>query len=306
MIRDGSYAGARVRVSRAPALSRWVWLVVFLGPYLVGLGVFVVGPILAGFGLSFANWDVFGKVSFAGLTNFGALLTDPLFWRALVNTLYYVGMVVPVEIAVALALALLVQGAFVGAAAYRAVFFLPSVLSLAVIGLLWSWLYTPTYGLLNQLLNVGQIPTPAWLATPEWALPAVAITTIWRNAGYYMAIYVAALQVVPRELNEAASLDGATALQRLRYVTLPLLSPTTFMIGIVATIWAFQVFDLTYIMTRGGPSNATLTLVYYIYLAGFEWGRMGYASALAVALFIVTMALTLLYFASQRRWVHYA
>jgi multiple sugar transport system permease protein len=306
MIRSRPYTGARVTVGRASAVPRWVWPAVFLGPYMVGLAMFVVGPILAGFGLSFARWDLFGKPAFAGLTNFATLVTDPLFWKALVNTLYYVALVVPVEIAVALGLALLVQGARAGAAAYRTMFFLPSVLSLAVIGLLWSWLYAPVYGLLNQVLQAGRIPAPAWLATPEWALPAVAITTIWRNAGYYMAIYIAALQAIPHELHEAAALDGTSAWQRLRHITVPLLSPATFMIGVVATIWAFQVFDLTYIMTRGGPSNATLTLVYYIYLAGFQWGRMGYASALAVALFIVTIALTLGYFASQRRWVYYA
>ena len=306
MLRSGSYAGTPVTVGRVTALPRWIWPAVFLGPYVLGLVVFVLAPIAAGFGISFARWDFFGTLSFAGLANFAVLVIDPVFWKALLNTLYYVVMVVPVEIAVALALALLVQGVRIGAAAYRSLFFLPSVLSLAVIGLLWSWLYTPTYGLLNQLLNVGRLPAPAWLATPEWALPAVAITTIWRNAGYYMAIYVAALQGIPRELNEAAALDGTTAWQRLRHVTIPLLSPATFMIGVVATIWAFQVFDLTYMMTRGGPSNATLTLVYYIYLAGFQWGRMGYASAVAVALFVVTMILTLGYFASQRRWVHYA
>ncbi|MCL5074614.1 MAG: sugar ABC transporter permease [Chloroflexi bacterium] len=300
-----SWLGRALKAIRSPKMANAGWTLFFLLPYLIGLVVFVAGPIIAAFAISFTRWDILTAPIFIGLKNYQNLIQDELFWQSLYNTLYYIVLIVPAEILLAFFLALAINRSLGGITVYRAVLFMPFVLSLASIGLLWAWLYSPDFGLINYALKSLHLPTLTWLANTTWAMPAIVLTSVWRNAGYYMVIFLAGLQGIPGELYEAANLDGAGPLKRLWHVTIPLLSPTTFFILVIAVIWAFHVFDLTYIMTRGGPSNATYTMVYFIYESGFRWYKMGYASALAFILFAVTMVITIVQFVVQRRWVYY-
>jgi multiple sugar transport system permease protein len=298
-------AGGQARPLRPRFRREWLWSLFFLSPYLIGLVAFVAGPILGAFAIGFTRWDVITPPRFIGLDNYRRLADTPAFWQALTNTLYYIALVVPAEMIAGFLLAQLVNQKLRAITLFRAVYFMPFVLSLASVALVWAWLYSPEFGLINQILRSLRLPGPPWLGSLEWAMPAIALTTIWRNSGYYMVIFLAGLQTIPAELYEAAAIDGASRLQRLRHVTLPMISPTAFFVSVVAIIWAFQVFDLTYIMTRGGPSSATLTLVYYVYNAGFQSFRMGEASAAAFVLFGIVMAITLVQFRLQKRWVHY-
>ena len=285
------------------------WVFLFLAPYLIGFIVFVGGPIIAVFVLSFTRWDIITPPVFVELENYRKILfQDKIFWKSLRNTITYIAMVVPLEVIIAFCLAVLINRRARGINIYRAIFFMPFVLSLASIGLLWTWLYSADFGLIGFLFNKLHLPPPMWLYDPRWAMPAIVFTTVWRNVGYYMVIFLAGLQGIPRDLYEAASLDGAGSWRKLRHVTIPLLSPTTFFILIIAVIWAFHVFDLVYIMTGGGRTgniDATITLVYYLYEVGFRWFKMGMASALAFVLLAFTMVVTAIQFSLQKKWVHY-
>jgi ABC-type sugar transport system permease subunit len=296
-------APRRRRGSRTAGQRRW--LLVFLAPYLIGLAVFVAYPV--GYSLfgSLTDWPIFGGQSWAGLANYRKLLSDPQFHQALVNTLYYVALLVPCEIAAGLGLALLINGRLRGRTLFRAVYFAPFVFSLASIGLIWTWLFSPDFGLVDAALGALHLPQPDWLNDSHWSMPALVIASIWRNAGYYMVIYLAGLQAVPKEHYEAASVDGAGAWAKFRYVTWPALTPTTFFVGILAIILGFQVFDLSFIMTQGGPDRSTTTLVFMAYTSAFQDGQLGYASAISFALLVLMLILTFFYFAFERRWVHY-
>jgi len=295
---------------RKPRLQLWrnaAWTLLFLTPYMIGFVVFVGGPIVAVLGLSFTKWDILTRPVWVGVDNYRSLLfDDPLFITSLGNTMRYIVLVVPAEIIIAFLLALLVNQRLRAITLFRSIFFMPFVLSLAAVGLLWTWLYSADFGLVGFVLNQLHVQAPIWLNDPTWAMPAVSLTTIWRNVGYYMVIFMAGLQSISNELYEAASLDGAGSLRKLRHVTIPLISPTTFFVLVISIIWAFQVFDLTYIMTRGGPGSSTVTLVYYLYDMGFRWFKMGMASSLATVLFIATLIVTIVQFSLQARWVHYS
>jgi multiple sugar transport system permease protein len=189
---------------------------------------------------------------------------------------------------------------------FRTVYFLPVVSSMVAVALVWSWIYNPEYGLLNDLLARGfGVRGPAWLSDPRWAMPALVIVTVWKGLGYTMLLFLAGLQTSPDELSEAALTDGARAWARFRHVTLPMLSPTMFFVVVISLINAFQVFEQTFILTRGGPSNATRTLSYFIYENAFQFFQMGYASAMAFVLFVLLFTLTLVQFRLQKRWVFY-
>lgn len=286
-----------------PRLSR-VWLVVFLLPYTIGFVTFIAGPIVFSLWMSGTKWSLFGRPSWIGIQNFATLLHDDLLRIALTNTAYYAVLVVPTELLIALVLALLLNNRLPATSFFRGLYFVPFVLSLVSVGLLWTWYLSPNFGMVAKILQALRLPSPGWLQTRSLAMPAVAATAVWRNVGYYTVIFLAGLQAVPRELEEAAAVDGARPFTRFLYVTLPFLTPTMFVALVVATIWAAQVFDLTYIMTQGGPENATLTVVQYIYMSAFQFGRMGYAAALSWILLLLMLSLTLLHFRTQRRWVH--
>lgn len=297
---------ARSRSRRRPALARRRerWFYLLIAPWLIGLVLFQGGPVLAAFLLSFAEWPLPHAPEFVGLAHLRTLASDPLFVRTLVNTAYYALGTVPTGIAIGLGLALLLSRPRRGAVLFRTIFFLPMVVSGVAMTLLWGWVFNPRYGLINALLAEIGIRGPGWLQDEQWAMPALILMSLW-NVGLNMVIYLAALQGVPQDLHEAAALDGASRRARFRYITWPLISPVTFYLLIVNFIGSFQVFTPAYILTRGGPNNATLTLPLYIYFNAFAWGKLGYASTLAFVLFLAVLGFTLLQVRLSDRWVFY-
>ncbi|MFQ5794999.1 MAG: carbohydrate ABC transporter permease [Candidatus Bipolaricaulia bacterium] len=271
--------------SKAAYLSLVPSLIIFL--------VFIAFPILYSLYLSFHEWSLLspGK-SFVGLDNYREVFTSRETRLALKNTLYYSLGAVPLLAAVSLGLALLLQGRRRGVELYRTVLFTPAVLSSVVVALLWSWVFDPHFGLFNHLLSRVGVRGPGWLADPRWAMPAVILTTLWKYVGYYMVIFVAGLQGIPRAYYEAAAIDGAGPVRRLWSITLPLLRRTTAFVLVVATIQSFQVFGLIYVMTGGGPMGSTSVVVHYLYQEAFEFFRMGYASAIAWVLFLIIFVLS--------------
>jgi len=279
----------------------------FLLPNFVGFLAFTLLPVLAVFAMSLLRWGVVDEPEYVGLSNFVHLLgvsreggrlaaSDPDFWRFLWNTVYLMAGI-PVGIAVSLLLALLLNQRLRGIVFFRTLFFLPAVCSAVAVALLWKWIFEPEYGLLNfALMKLGVAHPPLWLASTQWAKPAFIIMTLWATVGgYNCVLYLAGLQNIPSELYEAAEMDGANAWHKLRHVTWPLLSPTTFFIVTMSIIGGFQGgFIAAFMMTDGGPAGATTTLMYYIYNNAFRWFQMGYASAIAVVLFALVFGLTLL------------
>jgi len=277
----------------------------FVGPLVVGLVVFTYGPVVAAAYLSFTKGDYISTPVWVGLSNYNRAFHDDIFWKALGNTAYYVVGTVPAGIVLSLALALAMNQELRGIVFYRAVFFLPTITSAVAISLMWSWMYNPEFGIVNALLRAVGLKGPMWLASPDWAMPAIMIMSVWRGLGYNMLLFLAGLQGIPRELYEAAEIDGAGSWRRFLHVTFPLLSPTTFMIAVLSIIGGFQVFEYSYVMTQGGPLYSTLTVVLLIYQRGFETFEMGYASAIAYLLFAIILVLTIFQFRGQSRWVHY-
>lgn len=285
--------------------TRSAWL--FLAPSLLLFAVFVLLPVLAALGISFSKWDLFTDPHWAGLDNYRQLLfEDKLFHKVLRNTFVYVIGTVPVQMIIAFFVALLLNRGVWAQNALRVIYFLPVVSSTVAVALIWSWIFNSNFGVLNALLSaVGLEDLPGWLNSSKYALPALIIVAIWQGLGYSMVLFLAGLQGIPREAYEAAEIDGAVGWKKHRFITLPLLSPTTFFVAIVSLIGSFQVFDLAFVMTQGGPANATNTIVYYVYQNAFQFYRMGYASAAAMILFAIILAFTLVQYRLQNRWVHY-
>jgi multiple sugar transport system permease protein len=270
---------------------------------MLGIVVFRLGPVAVSFWLSFTDYDVVSKANFVGLANYKDMVADPLFWKSLWNTVYYAGLSLPLRLMLALFFAMLLNQKLRGMAFFRTVFYLPSVTAGVAIALLWTWVFEPTFGVMNHVLSWLGIRGPAWLGSPEWAMPAVIIVSIWQM-GQQMLIFLAGLQTIPRQLYEVAELDGANVWHKFKSVTIPLLSPIIFFNLIVGWIQAFQVFEKIYIMTGGGPVNSTMVIVMYLYKKAFTFLEMGYGSAVAWALFIIILCLTLLQFKTSK-WVYY-
>jgi len=281
------------------------WL--FLLPNFIGFLVFTVFAIGFSLWISMHRWDLFSSPTFTGLSNFVRLLTnDRDFKRALLNTLYFAVGIVPLGTATSLCLALLANRGLKGMTFFRTVMYLPSVSSTIAVGIVWIWLLDPQFGVVNYALrSIGLASPPNWLGSVLWAKPALILMHIWQYAGYYMIIFLAGLQGVPEQLYEAAVLDGASSWQKFWRITLPLLSPTTFFVIVMKMIGVFNIFEQPFIMTGGGPSGSTETIVYYIYSNAFQWFNMGYASAVAWVLFILVFGVTLIQFKYQGRWVNY-
>lgn len=284
----------------------------FLAPNISGFLVFTAFPVVAALILSFFRWDLLTPPVFLGLGNFRELLfADPQFRRVAFNTFYFTFATVPLRVILSLLLALVLNQRLRGATAYRAVYFAPVVTSLVAAALVFQWIFNGNFGLLNGVIwaiagFLGvRVSPPDWLNSTAWAMPAVMVLNLWKNVGFTAVIYLAGLQAIPPELYEAAEVDGAGVWGRFRHITIPLVSPTTFFVLIMSLIWAFQVFEEAYIMTKGGPAFATTTMVYYIYLNAFKWLRMGKAAALAWLLFAVIFVFTLFQVRYQRKWVHY-
>ena len=246
-----------------------------------------------------------------GLANFVRLVSDEDFWHSLRATLYYILGSVPLGIVFSLALALALNQKLRGIAIYRTIYFIPVVSSMIAVALMWRWMYNPTAGILNygldQIFKFLHLPftPPDWLQSRTWAMPAIILMSVWKSLGYNMVLFLAGLQGISTHLYEAAEIDGATSWHKFRRITLPLLTPTTFFIVIISIIGSFQIFEQAYIMTQGGPARATVTTVYYIYENGFQWYKMGYASAVAWVLFALILVVTLVQWRYQARWVFY-
>jgi multiple sugar transport system permease protein len=283
----------------------------FLLPNLLGFLVFMVGPLLASLGISFLEWNLLTTPIWKGMDNYIRLLSDDDFWSSLRATLYYMGGSVPLSVVSSLLLAVALNQQIRGITIYRTLYFIPVVSSMIAVALMWRWMYNPTSGILNYALNdlfaFFNLPwtAPDWLQSRTWAMPAIIFMSVWKGLGYNMVLYLAGLQGIPKHLYEAAEIDGATNWYQFWHITLPLLTPTTFFIVIISIIGSFQVFEQAYIMTQGGPARATVTTVYYIYENGFQWYRMGYASAVAWMLFALIMFVTLIQWRFQDRWVFY-
>ncbi|AZH27633.1 MULTISPECIES: sugar ABC transporter permease [unclassified Paenibacillus] len=281
-----------------------LWGYLFIGPQFLGLLCFSLLPLLYAFYLSFVNWDGFGVPLFVGLDNFKGQLSDPDFWKALINTVYYMVLVIPVGIVLALLVAI-VLNKVKGREIYRLFFFMPVVTSSVSVGVIWMWILNGEFGILNHLLRTIGIVGPMWLTDTHWVIPSIALLSIWLGLGYNMVIFLAGLQGISKSYYEAAEIDGASKFQQLRYITLPLLSPTTFFVTIMMVISSFQVFDQAFVMTNGGPAKASYTLVYHIYDQAFIDFTMGESAAAAMILFVIILIFTLLQFKMQKRWVHY-
>lgn len=352
-----------------------LWALLFLAPSLIGIVIFVAGPIVASVLISLTDWRLASPLTVAslrdnwvGLDNYLKLLSwreaewnalkgwgwrlpvvlmglagfgylawrrrlsplwaivlsllllllagyfggitarwdDRRFWSSLWNTFYFVGLSVPLTIAIALLLALALNRPLRGIAFYRAAYFMPIISGAVAVALVWRWMFNPTIGPINQLLGWLGVSGPAWLNSKAWAMPALIITDVWSNLGFFMVIFLAGLQAIPHHFYEVAEIDGANAWNKFWHVTLPLLSPTTFLNTILALIAAFQVFTLPYIMTSGGPAGSTRVLVFYMYERAFSTPfRMGYGSAIAWIVFIILFALTAVQWYVRRKWVVY-
>ncbi len=265
----------------------------FLFPNFFGFLLFNLIPITACFILSFTKWNFSTSPTLIGFKNYTSLLSDQLFWKYLWNTIYYTILTVPLTIIVGFILAYILNRKIRGIVFFRTLYFLPSVTLFVAVAVIWSWIYNADFGLLNYILSLFGIQGPNWLQSSTWAMPAIIIMGVWKGSGYSMLIYLAGLQSIPGEYYEASTIDGAGWYQQIRYITIPLIYPTTFFILVTSTISAIQGFDQFYVMTHGGPAGATTTLVYYIFENAFEWFNMGYASSAAIVLFIIIMALTL-------------
>ena len=294
---------ARAPSSAQQAGAAWA----FLAPALVLIGCFFLLPVAASFFLSFTDFDIYAiadraNVRLVGLRNYSELVASPMFWTALKNTLYFVVVGGPLTVAVSLGAALLVNARLVRFKSFfRTLYFAPFVTTLVAVAIVWRYLYHPEYGLLNYALGAFGIEPVDWLGDPRWAMPAIILLAVWKNFGYHMLIFIAGLQAIPEELYEAAYLDGAGPWRRFRHVTLPMLGPTLAFVGLITMIGFFQLFAEPYVMTRGGPLNATLSIALLMYQQGFRWWNMGHAAAIAFILFALILATSALQVGLRRR-----
>ena len=281
---------------------RWLVLALFLGPSLVGVVLFVAGPIVASLALAFSSWDLLTPPAFVGLHNFERLSRDLEFWAALRHTVTFLAGYVPLVLVAGLAVAVALNGRVPARGVFRAIYFLPVVTSWVAVALVWKWLLNPQFGLVNAWLAQLGVQGPAWLFDPTWAMASVILTSVWKDTGFVMVILLAGLQGIPRVYYEASDIDGATRAQQLRHVTVPLLAPAIFFALTISLINSFQVFDQVYVMTGGGPAGATTVLVERIVKQAFSFSRMGYASAMSWVLFVLIFAATFVLSRMQRRW----
>jgi multiple sugar transport system permease protein len=275
-----------------------------MSPAILGLLIFVLGPIIASLWLSFTDYNIITDPEWVGLANYTQMFQERLFWQALrVSTIYSV-VSVPLGLALSLGLAVLLNHAMRGILIFRSIYYMPTVISGVGVAMLWRWLFNAEFGIINVLLGKIGIQGPAWLLDANWALPALIITSLWGIGGTTL-IFLAGLQGIPQELYEAAEIDGAGSWSKFRSVTLPLISNVTFFNLVLGIIGALQVFTDAFVITRGGPNHATLFLSVYLYQHAFLYLNMGYAAAIAWFMFILVMLLTLLVFRSSPLWVYY-
>jgi len=287
---------------RGRSLAGWV----FAGPALIMLGLFFFVPVLLAFALSLTDFDLysladFGNTRFVGFTNYAELVRTPLFWKALANTFYFVLVGVPLSIGLSLGAAMLLNGG-IGrlAGTFRTALFAPVVTTLVAVAVIWRYLLHTRYGMINYGLGALGIEPVDWLGDPHWAMPAIILFAVWKNFGYNMVILLAGLQTIPADLYEAARIDGANGWQRFVHVTLPALGPMLLLVGILTMAGYFQLFAEPYVMTQGGPTESTVSVLYFMYEQGFKWWNLGFASAVAFALFLIMIAFTLVQYRIAR------
>lgn len=294
-------------VARSRARRReLITAVVMLAPSLAFLAAFTYWPIIRS--LIYGFYDVqlgSSEIFHVGWENYHRLWHDPLFWKSLRNTVVYMVVTVPTSIGLALLLAVALDRKLRGTALYRSVFFYPVMVPSVAAGMVWVFLYAPGYGPINGLMDMLGLPKVEWLYDSEWALPAIIFMSIWKYAGYFMLILLAALQLVPRDLYEAARLDGVSGFRQLVHITVPLISPTLYFVVIIGVLHSYQIFDYVFVMTQGGPADATNVLTFYIYQNAFQFQDIGTASALANILLLVVMGLIGIVAATLGRRVHY-
>ncbi|MEF2877341.1 MAG: sugar ABC transporter permease [Blautia sp.] len=278
----------------------------FLLPNFIGFFIFMAIPIIMGLIISFTDYNGFSQFNFIGLKNYIDMFRDEYFLVSLGNNLLYTAVTVPGIVVFALLLAVAVNTGIRCSGLFKTMFFLPNISSMVAVGIVWAMLFNPTMGPINNFLrSLGIENPPQWISASDSALWSIMLVDIWKKAGYYMVILLAGLQSIPKQLYEAASIDGAGAVKKFFKITLPMLSPTMFMVMVLCIIQSFQVFDLVNIMTQGGPGRSTNVLVFRIYQEGFQKLQFGYASAMAYFLFLIVLIVTLIQFRGQKKWVNY-
>lgn len=317
MLGDPPVSATGARPTRAATTSRggagarfwrteWFLFILFVAPNLLLFGVFTYWPMVQNAYLSTVRWDMLAPVKVGvGLDNYRYLLRDDAFARVLLNTFTFTTAAVGISLLLGLAAALLLNLPLRGRDGARAILFAPTLLSGAAIGIVWVYLFDPRYGLIAQVLGWVGLASPNWLDKPAWAMPAIVIVYVWKNLGFTAVIFLAGLQAIPRDLYEAAKIDGAGPFWRFRSVTLPMLSPITFFLVVTSVLNTFQAFDIIKVMTDGGPVNATNTLVFFVYQQGFVAFNAGRAAAAAIVLFVLMLGVTLLQLRYTENRVHY-
>ncbi|MDB5082269.1 MAG: sugar transporter permease, partial [Chloroflexi bacterium] len=278
----------------------------FISPMVVGYLVFLAGPISAAFTMSLTNWSLTTAPSFIGLDNYSKALTnDPTFWTSVGNTIVFSLGLVPLNIILALALALLLHQKLPGIGVFRTLIFTPVVTSVVVWAIVWKYIFATDAGLINQILKIIGIEGPAWLYDQNLTMPAVIVVSVLKNVGLNMVIFLAALHDVPQLYYDAAKIDGASRWKTFTNVTLPMISPAVFLATVLTVIGSFKVFGQIYVLTGGGPGTSTYVLVYYFYKQAFQFFEYGYASAIAFILFLIILCLTVIQWNMRKRWVHH-
>ncbi|CAN7436783.1 MULTISPECIES: carbohydrate ABC transporter permease [unclassified Paenibacillus] len=279
----------------------------FLLPNILGFLIFICLPVCASFLMSFTEWNGFGEIKWAGISNYTHLWQDETFRISLFNSLIMTAVSVPVTLFLAILAAVALNKGLRGVKIFRTAIFLPHITATIAVAVVWQLLYNPTMGPINGILrSIGIDNPPMWLASTQWALASVIIVSIWHSIGYYMVLYLAGLQGIPKDLYEAAEIDGAGKVAQFRKITVPMLSPVIFFTVIMGIINSFKVFDLVFVLTKGGPGRSTHMLVYDIYYTAFQRFEYGYASAMAYVLFTIILIITLIQFRGQKRWVNYS
>lgn len=285
-----------INLSNSQTSAAWI----FVFPALLGMLIFIIIPIFFSFGLSFARWDLLNPIQFVGLDNYKEIFTEPLFGKILLNTVVFAlatsffGVIIP------LILAAIMNSKIRGADFFKTAYFLPFITPMIVIGIVWEWIFDPNIGLLNKVLQVHI----NWLYDQHWAMPALILVSVWKLIGYNMIIFLSGFSGISNSMFEAAKIDGANPVETFFYVTIPLLSPTIFFVVIITAVSSFQIFDLIYLMTQGGPLDSTNVLVYAIYKNAFEYFNAGKASAIAYVLFVIILVLTLLQWNMRKKLVY--
>ncbi len=284
------------KILNSQSAAGWV----FILPALIGTLIFIVIPVICSFGLSFAKWDLLNPIEFVGLENYREIFSDALFFKILINTIVFAVATSVFGVIIPLVLAAIINSKVRGSEFYKTAYFLPFITPMIVIGIVWEWIFDPNISFLNNILQLHI----NWLYDTHYAMPAMIIVSVWKLIGYNMIIFLSALGGISQSLFEAAKIDGANSVQTFKNVTIPMLSPTIFFVVIITAISSFQVFDLIYLMTQGGPLDSTNVLVYAIYKNAFEYFNIGRASALAYVLFSIILVLTLIQWNLRKKLVY--